>query len=141
MTSPPGLAWLGAADPWLAADGAARQAVEQATAPWLRLSEAGPPLWAAWDAAEGVLCGLIREVAGNPFRRPSIAPALLGWRDRLVVRLAQAAYAEGAFERLPILADALEEAGCTDAEVLGHLRGPGPHVRGCWVLDTLTGRR
>ena len=46
-----------------------------------------------------------------------------------------------AFERLPILADALEEAGCTDAAILGHLRGPGPHVRGCWVIDLLLGKK
>ena len=42
--------------------------------------------------------------------------------------------------RLAVLADMLEEAGCADAGILGHLRGPGPHVRGCWVVDLLTGR-
>jgi hypothetical protein len=41
---------------------------------------------------------------------------------------------------MPILADALEEAGCTDAAILGHCRGPGPHVRGCWVVDLLLGK-
>jgi hypothetical protein len=54
--------------------------------------------------------------------------------------LAQAVYDKRAFERLPDLADALEEAGCTDAEVLGHLRGPGPHVLGCWLVDLLLGK-
>ena len=55
--------------------------------------------------------------------------------------LARAVYDAGDFSRLPILADALEEAGCADADILGHLRGPGPHVRGCWVLDLLLGMR
>ena len=42
--------------------------------------------------------------------------------------------------RLPILADALEDAGCGDVDILAHLRGPGPHVRGCWAVDPLLGR-
>ncbi len=42
--------------------------------------------------------------------------------------------------RLPVLADALEDAGCADAELLGHLRGPGPHVRGCWAVDMIPGK-
>jgi hypothetical protein len=57
-----------------------------------------------------------------------------------VRKIAGAIYEERAFDRLPILADALEEAGCTDAEVLEHCRGPGPHVRGCWVVDLLLGK-
>jgi hypothetical protein len=55
-------------------------------------------------------------------------------------RLAAAAYAERAFERLPILADALEEAGCGNTEILGHLRGTGPHPPGCWALDVVLGK-
>jgi hypothetical protein len=51
--------------------------------------------------------------------------------------LVQGLYDERAFDHLPILADALEEAGCTNADILNHLRGPGPHVRGCWVVDLL----
>lgn len=68
------------------------------------------------------------------------------WRDGTVPRLAQAAYddrrADGTLDptRLMVLADALEEAGCADTEILGHLRGPGPHVRGCWALDLILGR-
>jgi hypothetical protein len=45
-----------------------------------------------------------------------------------------------AFDRLPVLADALEEAGCTNADILDHLRGPGPHARGCWAVDLLLGK-
>jgi hypothetical protein len=54
--------------------------------------------------------------------------------------LAAAIYAEQAFDRLPILADALEDAGCTERAILDHLRGPGPHVRGCWALDLVLGK-
>src|SRR5262249_19803546 len=58
---------------------------------------------------------------------PALDPA---WRTPIVLHLAQAIYDDRAFDQLPILADALEEAGCTDADLLGHLRGPGPHLRG-----------
>jgi hypothetical protein len=85
---------------------------------------------------------LLREVFGNPFRPPpQVQPAWLAWEGDLVRKLAQAVYDEGAFERLPILADALEEAGCAEAELLGHLRAAGPHVRGCWALDLLLGKQ
>jgi hypothetical protein len=49
-------------------------------------------------------------------------------------------FAEGAFDRLPLLADALEDAGCSDAEILSHLHSPGPHVCGCWALDLVLGK-
>jgi hypothetical protein len=88
---------------------------------------------------------LLREIFGNPFRPPPpLAPDVLGWNGGSVVRLAQAAYddrllPEGTLipARLVALADALEEAGCADGGLLAHLRGPGPHVRGCWSLDPL----
>jgi hypothetical protein len=62
------------------------------------------------------------------------------WRTSSAVGIAQAIYAERAFDRLPILADALQDAGCEDADVLAHCRGPGPHVRGCWVVDLVLGK-
>jgi hypothetical protein len=69
------------------------------------------------------------------------------WQTPTVLALAQAAYNErtmpaGTLEpdRLAVLADALEDSGCTDADMLLHLRGPGPHVRGCWVVDLLLGK-
>jgi hypothetical protein len=90
---------------------------------------------------------LVREIILNPFRLIPLDPAWRSWHDATIVRLAQAAYDERQLpagtldlERLAVLADALEEAGCTDADILGHLRGPGPHVRGCWVVDALLGR-
>jgi hypothetical protein len=62
------------------------------------------------------------------------------WRTPAVLQLAQALYDDRAFDQLPILADALEEAGCTSRDVLDHCRGPGPHVRGCWVVDLVLGK-
>ncbi len=82
---------------------------------------------------------LLRDVLGNPFRPPAWDPSWLTWGAATVPRLAQEIYESGYFDRLPILADALEEAGCTDAEILGHCRCPGVHVRGCWVVDAARG--
>jgi hypothetical protein len=62
------------------------------------------------------------------------------WRTRAVVGLAEGVAADGGFDRLPVLADALEEAGCDDRRVLDHCRGPGPHLRGCWVVDGVLGK-
>jgi hypothetical protein len=88
-------------------------------------------------------CHLSREVFGNPFRPVILDPA---WSTPQVVALAQAAYDErempaGTLDaaRLAVLADALEDAGCDQPDLLGHLRGPGPHVRGCWAVDLLLG--
>jgi hypothetical protein len=58
----------------------------------------------------------------------------------MVARLARGIYDDRAFDRLPILADALEDAGCHDTAILDHCRQPGPHVRGCWVVDLLLGK-
>ncbi len=79
-----------------------------------------------------------RDVAGNPFRPVAADPA---WLTPKVVAIATAIYADCAFDRMPILADALEEAGCGNADVLLHCRGAGPHVRGCWVVDLLLGKQ
>jgi hypothetical protein len=80
---------------------------------------------------------LVREVFGNPFRALPDQRAWLSWHDGTIPRLAQCIYDERAFDRLPILADALEDAGCANAEILAHCRGNGTHVRGCWVVDLL----
>ncbi|MBA4192545.1 MAG: hypothetical protein C0467_31645 [Planctomycetaceae bacterium] len=79
----------------------------------------------------------MREVYGNPFRPVTIEPS---WLTSDVVALATGIYAEKAFDRMPILADALQDAGCDNTEILGHCRGPGPHVRGCWLVDLLGGK-
>jgi hypothetical protein len=83
---------------------------------------------------------LLHDVFGNPFRPCAADPAWLTRNDGAVTNLARAIYHNRAFGRLPELADALEEAGCPDGELLGHLRGPGPHVRGCWAVDLLLGK-
>jgi hypothetical protein len=93
---------------------------------------------------------LIRDIFGNPsrlhalfgapFRPLTIDPAWLKWNNGAVVRLAEAIYEDRQFQNLPILANALEEAGCSEEALLTHCRGSGPHVRGCWALDLLLGR-
>jgi hypothetical protein len=83
---------------------------------------------------------LLRDLLGNPFRPVTINSAWLSWNDATVQKVAQAIYDERAFDRMPILADALEEAGCTDADILNHCRRPGEHVRGCWVIDLVLGK-
>lgn len=89
-------------------------------------------------AGEALGCTLTRDVFGNPFRPVTLLPA---WRTSTVVALAWSIYDEWAFDRMPILADALEEAGCEDQQILVHCRGTEPHVRGCWVVDLLVGKR
>jgi hypothetical protein len=81
---------------------------------------------------------MMREVLANPFRPVTLDPA---WRTPAVLQLAQTIYDDRAFDRLPILADALEEAGCASREVLDHCRGPAPHVRGCWPLDLILNKQ
>jgi hypothetical protein len=105
-------------------------------------------LRAARDAERAAHVALLRDLFGNPFRPlPSIDPAWLAWNNRTVRRLTQSAYETRSLPggtlddaRLAVLADALEEAGCGDAELLAHLRGPGPHVLGCWCVDLLLGK-
>lgn len=77
----------------------------------------------------------LRDVVGNPFRPAQVDPAWLLLGDGLVGKMAENIYASGSFHELAILADALEDAGCTNSDILEHCRGPGPHIRGCWVLD------
>lgn len=92
---------------------------------------------------------LIRELFGDPFQAaPVIDSAWLDWNDGIVARLASAIYEDRCLpevtlnvERLAILADALEEAGCTNQDVLSHCRNGGTHVRGCWAVDLILGKK
>jgi hypothetical protein len=144
----------------------ARQAVSQAirrsavlgrsdTASWAVLHTAGEVRsWNTWvsiaadaigsprarDAERQEQAVLLRDILGNPFRPATDDRAWLNWTAGAVVPVAQAIYDEQRFGDLPILADALEEAGCTDPEILAHCRGPGPHARGCWVVDGILGK-
>ena len=81
---------------------------------------------------------VVRDIFGNPFRSVIPNPS---WLTSTVLALANGIYNEKAFERMPILADALQDAGCDNEEILQHCRGPGPHVRGCFVVDLLLGKK
>jgi hypothetical protein len=95
----------------------------------------------AGQAAEAAVQAiLLRDIAGNPFKRSAVDPHWLAWNDSTVVKIARAIYEKRAIDRMPILADALEDAGCGDADILRHCREPGEHVRGCWVVDLLLGK-
>jgi hypothetical protein len=85
-------------------------------------------------------CEFIRETFGNPFRRVSLSPQWLAWNHHCVVRLAQTIYEQQQFDHLPILGDALEEAGCDNEEILWHCRDAVVHARGCWVVDAILGK-
>jgi hypothetical protein len=82
-------------------------------------------------------CELIRCIFGNPFHPITLDSA---WLTPKVKLLAKANYDDRAFERMPELADALEQGGCTNQDILNHCRGLGPHVKGCWALDLLLGK-
>jgi hypothetical protein len=79
----------------------------------------------------------LRDIFGNPFRPVTLDST---WLTLTVTALAQAIYTDRSFSDMPILGDCLEEAGCNNAEILNHLRGPGPHCRGCWPLDLILGK-
>jgi hypothetical protein len=106
---------------------------------------ADDPWEAAWGVArEGVnllgsdACDLIPELFGNPFRPGGFDPR---WRTADAVGLAGGIFDDGAFDRLPLLADALLDAGCDDQAVLAHCRAERPHVPGCWVVDLVLARQ
>ncbi len=82
-----------------------------------------------------VQCAILRDLF--PWREPPLAPAWLRWQGGEVPRLAEAIRAEERWDHLPVLADALEEAGCADDAVLQHARAGGPHFKGCWLVDGL----
>ena len=90
------------------------------------------------DSAEGQYqLKLLRDIFGNPFRAVAFDPA---WRTEAAVGIALRMYDDRDFAAMPILADALQEAGCEDADILAHCREPGVHVRGCWVVDLVLGK-
>jgi hypothetical protein len=81
--------------------------------------------------------GLLHDIIGNPFRPIIFSPE---WRTDTAIALAQTMYESRDFGAMPILADALQDAGCDNDDILSHCRGEGPHVRGCWVVDLLLGK-
>ena len=83
------------------------------------------------------MCDVLRDIFGNPFRPVTFSPS---WRTDTAVTLARQMYDARGFSAMPILADALQDAGCDSEDVLNHCRGAGPHVRGCWVVDLVLGK-
>ena len=96
-----------------------------------------PERTAATNSEASAQARLIDEIFGNPFCPVALDPT---WLSSTVLALAQGIYDEIAFDRMPILADALQDAGCEQDTILNHLRGDGPHTKGCWAVDLLTGR-
>lgn len=110
---------------------------------WASGSFGGDPMLTAGEkpvfaGAEEDQTRILRDIFGNPFRPITFDPV---WLTPTVVQLAQSIYDDRAFDRLPVLADALHDAGCDNDEILTHCRGPGPHVRGCWALDLMLGKQ
>jgi hypothetical protein len=129
---------------WHLADESAWDAAAEAA--WMAYSaeSARPAGWGDSPHAHAIRlavlraqCDLLRDLFGNPFRPVVLDPAWLTWNDGTVPRIARAVADECAFDRLPVLADALEEAGCAHPDVLAHCRRGGEHVRGCWLIDAI----
>jgi hypothetical protein len=90
-----------------------------------------------WDAERMAQTQLIRCIVGNPFRTVAFDPR---WRTADMLVLARAIYDDRSFGRMPILEDALKDAGCENEEIINHCCSDGPHVRGCWVVDLILGK-
>lgn len=93
--------------------------------------------WIGKTRGEMILVEFLRDIFGNPFHSVPVIPV---WLTSTIITLAHMIYDSRAFDRLPILADHLQDVGCDDADILSHCRRPGPHVRGCWVVDLLLGK-
>lgn len=83
---------------------------------------------------------IIKEIVYHPFLVPTLDKKCLLWNNGTVLKLSQNIYETRDYSAMPILGDALEDAGCENQEILDHLRGEEPHYRGCWVIDTLLGK-
>jgi hypothetical protein len=93
------------------------------------------------NAERALHTALLRDIFGPlPFRPVTLDPSVLAWHDGTVVRLARSIYDERRFENLPLLGDALMDAGCDQEEVVAHCRAGGEHFKGCWVVDLCLGR-
>jgi hypothetical protein len=91
-----------------------------------------------WQMEKARRCDLARDIFGNPFRPVAFAPE---WRSDTALSLARHIYEARDFAQMPILADALQDAGCDNADILNHCREPNAtHVRGCWVVDLVLGK-
>ncbi|OWK42131.1 hypothetical protein FRUB_04209 [Fimbriiglobus ruber] len=103
---------------------------------WEDVAELAITGGARWHTELEAFCKLVRCIYGNPFHPVSLDPS---WQTPTVLAVAQGIYADRAFDRLPTLADALEESGCDDPGLLNHCRTEKVHARGCWAIDLLLG--
>jgi hypothetical protein len=94
----------------------------------------------AWAVERKAQSAILRDLSAHLVRPVAVDRRWLTWNGGTIPTLAQAIYDDRAFDRLPILADALEEAGCADVDLLAHCRSGGEHARGCWVVDLLLGK-
>lgn len=145
-------------EPWSALDPDKRLAKQIARAAWYAATEppfndasSGPPFWADTiidlesgdipdrtpEEAATLHLALFRDVLPNPFLPVVVDPE---WRTSTVLALCEQMYRSGDFSPMPILADALQDAGCGDPHILSHCRSDGPHVRGCWMVDLVLGK-
>jgi hypothetical protein len=119
---------------------AAANTARNAAALFLNRNQLGRVSRTGNAGARITLASILRELTGNPFRPVALDPAWLTWNNGAVKKMAQALYDESAFAEWPVLADALEDAGCANADLLTHLRGTEPHARGCWAIDKILGQ-
>lgn len=126
---PPGAYCALPGDEWMCVSGAIHEDAFEAADVW--------PILGRRAVSLEIQASILRDIVGNPVNPPQSVTEFLGWHRGTVVDIARMIFAENSYHDLPILADALEEAGCTDANILTHCRGTGDHCRGCWVLDLL----
>jgi hypothetical protein len=133
--------WLRHHDPRRSARIAAARAVLSAKWPTFATSEMVAIAFGRWHyrcREERIAhCDILRDIFGNPFRPVTFSPQ---WRTDTALSLARQMYESREFSAMPILADALQDAGCDSDDILNHCRGPGAHVRGCWVVDLVLGK-
>jgi hypothetical protein len=90
------------------------------------------------EKPHNLLVSIIRDTFGNPFRPVTFAHE---WHTSTAVAIARQMYESCNFSPMPILADALQDAGCDNEDILNHCRQPGAHVRGCWVVDAVLDKK
>jgi hypothetical protein len=129
-----GLLQNGPGELWVAIDMAAFVATEQALDAAIMMTATAHPLAGKLpkEEAEAYMRSLLRDVFGNIIRPVGFDSS---WRTSTIITLARQMYDSRDFSAIPILADALQDAGCDNDAILTHCREPGPHVRGCWVCD------
>jgi hypothetical protein len=117
--------------------GSCLECAAHAVAHWNRRNDRDPVRRSLIHYEQVEQITLAHDIFGNPFRSVPFSPE---WRTDTAISLARQMYEAREFSAMPILADALQDAGCDDVAILEHCRGAGPHVRGCWVVDLVLGK-